>query len=75
MGNPPAWVVKEPLDPPGVERVLPCRFGLAMVGAGRSKKVFLYYDTICWDILAVPGAIFARQSPFVGYVTYASAQV
>jgi hypothetical protein len=81
MGNPPAWVVKEPFDPPGVERVLPCRFGLAMVDAGRSKKVFLYHDTICWDILAVPGAIlapgaiFARQSPFVGYVTYASAQV
>jgi hypothetical protein len=46
-----------------------------MVDAGRSKKVFLYYDTICWDIFAVPGAILARQSPFVGYVTYASAQV
>jgi hypothetical protein len=56
-------------------RVLFCRVGLAKVGAGRSKKVFLYYDTICWDIFVVPGAIFARQRPFVGQVTYASAQV
>jgi hypothetical protein len=46
-----------------------------MVAAGRSKEVFPYYDTICWDNLTVPGAIFARRPPFVRYVTYASAQV
>jgi len=54
--------------------MLSCRFGLAMVAAGRSREVYPYHDTICWDILT-PGAIFARQRPFVGYVTYASVQV
>jgi hypothetical protein len=55
--------------------MLSCRFGLAMVATGRSKEVFPYHDTICWDNLTAPGAIFARRLPIVGYVTYAFSEL